>query len=261
MVTSVAFGNLVGIVLNTKVINSFGVKYAFSVPAMICLFIAIIVLFLIFKIKKPSAQKSEKRGSVSELLRQKVIILSLFMAFVHGMIKENVTVWMAVYFVDTYAVNLTDTSTFVLFVPLVGLIGRLVYPILYKICSENEHITSLFGFLFCAAAAFLIVICKINAVWSLVFLSVVYAAVSLVNTSLLSIVPVSFAKTGNVATVSGMMDFSTYLGGGIGSFLYGLIIARSGYSPMFISWGVLCVVCILFAATATKIKHKETICI
>ena len=260
MVTSVAFGNLVGILLNTKVINSFGVKYAFFVPAMICLLLVIIVFILIFNIKRPSAQKSEKRNSLAELLCQKVIILSLLMAFIHGMIKENVTVWMAVYFVDTYAINLTDTSTFVLFVPLVGLIGRLIYPILYKICAENEHKTSLFGFLFCATAAFLIVICKINAVWSLIFLSVIYAAVSLVNTSLLSIVPVSFAKTGNVATVSGMMDFSTYLGGGIGSFLYGIVITHSGYSPMFISWGVLCVLCVLLTATATKIKHKEIIC-
>lgn len=259
MVTSVAFGNIVAIILNTGIINSLGVKYAFFVPGLISLVMAVIVLFLIFRIKNPIELKNRRPDSVFNLLRQKTLILSILMALFHGMIKENVTVWMAVYFVDTYAINLSDTSNFVLFIPLVGFIGRIAYPVLYRFCSKNEHTTSILGFSFCSVAAFLIVIFKVNAIWSLVFLSVIYASVSLVNTSLLSIVPIDFSKTGNVASVSGILDFATYSGGGIGSLVYGLVIAHIGYAPMFLSWAIICTVCVLLAAIAARIKRKSMI--
>ena len=70
-------------------------------------------------------------------------------------------------------------------------------------------------------------------------LSIAYAAISLINTSSVSIYPMRFAATGNVAAVSGIMDFATYLGAGIGSAVYGYTIQWFGYGAMFGSWVVL----------------------
>ena len=73
-----------------------------------------------------------------------------------------------------------------------------------------------------------------------VALSLIYTAVSLINTSMLSIYPIRFANSGNVASVSGIMDFATYLGAGIGSFVYGIMIKNMGsYVPMYITWAIV----------------------
>ena len=68
----------------------------------------------------------------------------------------------------------------------------------------------------------------------------------MINTSMLSIYPIRYLASGNVASVSGIMDFATYLGGGISSVLYGILIDSFGYVPMFTSWAVISVVSIVF---------------
>ena len=89
----------------------------------------------------------------------------------------------------------------------------------------------------------------------MIALSCIYASVSLINTSFLSVFPVSFAKNGNVASVSGIMDFSTYLGAGIGSLSYGFLIEHFGFSSMFVSWVFISVIS-LFSLKNLK-KHFQ----
>ena len=70
----------------------------------------------------------------------------------------------------------------------------------------------------------------------MICLGIVYAAVSIVNTSMLSIMPLRYAKENAIASVSGIMDFATYIGASVGSFAYGYIIELWGYIPVFVSW-------------------------
>lgn len=53
---------------------------------------------------------------------------------------------------------------------------------------------------------------------------------------ILSIYSMHYTKSGNVTSVSGIMDFATYLGAGISSMIYVALIKSLGYLPMFISW-------------------------
>lgn len=66
----------------------------------------------------------------------------------------------------------------------------------------------------------------------------------------------NFAKSGNVASVSGMMDFATYCGAGIGSFVYGVVISHFGYAPMFVSWIIICAISIVFTKILIKISKE-----
>ena len=251
MVTSVAFGNIAGILLGAFLINRFGVRYAFVIPGLIPLVLAVAVFAAIRRIGKPVRQ-AKTEGGQTGAWRVGGLWITLAMAFMHGLIKENITVWMTVYFVDTYQIDLSKTSGFILFIPLVGLLGRLAYPPIYRLCKSNEHAVSLWGFLLCVIGAAVLISGQAGAVVALVALSLIYAAVSLVNTSLLSIYPLQFAPAGKVATVSGMMDFATYSGGGTGSFLYGLLIDGFGYGSMFFSWGMVSAVCVILAIVLKK---------
>ena len=74
----------------------------------------------------------------------------------------------------------------------------------------------------------------------------------MINTSFLSIYPLRYLESGNVSSVSGVMDFSTYLGAGIASMCYGVVIEYFVYVPMFVSWAVLSVVGIGLARTLLR---------
>lgn len=72
-----------------------------------------------------------------------------------------------------------------------------------------------------------------------VCLSVIAAAVSVVNTSFLTVYPIRYADSGCVSSVVGMMDFFTYLGAGLSSILYGRLLEAHDYTALFVSWLVL----------------------
>lgn len=235
MVTSVAVGNIFGIIINTFMIVNFGVRYAFWIPGALTLALSIPVIFATKHISAAD-EPTAKRQSVLELLKNRELLLMCAPAMFHGMMKENVSLWMAVFVVDTYSVDLTTSSYYILLIPVIGFIGRILYPAILKLCKNNENKVSEIGFFVCIAAALILCLIKTSMLISVLALSVIYAAASVINTSVVSIYPLHYAKTGNSASVSGFLDFATYLGGGISSAVYGMIIEHFGYTPMFASW-------------------------
>jgi len=238
MVTSVATGNVVGILLNTLLITQLGVQYAFAVPGLLTALWGIPVLLCTRRTEPPRVQTG-KHQSMLQLLRSRELRVMCIPAVFHGMMKENISLWMAVYIVDTYLVDLRTSGFYVLLIPVIGLIGRSLYNPLYRLCRERENRVSLLGFALCLAASAVLCLGKTHMLLSAGALSLIYAAVSMINTSILSIFPLRYTRTGNVASVSGITDFATYLGGGISSAIYGAVIAVFGYLPMFISWVVV----------------------
>ena len=158
--------------------------------------------------------------------------------------KDNISLWMTVYFVDKYNIDLNQSTYFVLLIPLMGFVGRTVYPFCYKLCKENEHKVSQYSFIVCAVAAAFLCLGSTSPLLAAIALSLIYTAVSLINTSFLSIYPIRYVSTGNVASVSGIMDFATYFGAGASSLAYGFLIEHLGYEPMYLSWAIVSIVSI-----------------
>ena len=241
MVTAVAAGNIAGIIVNTAIITRLGTSFAFLIPGGFTLIMGITAFLSIRKIPAPKPEESGKSESIFGLLKNRELLTAAVPAALHGVMKDNISLFMAVYFVDSFGIDLEKSAYFVLFIPVVGFAGRMIYPLLYRLCREREHLVSIIGFIICAASA--IPLClgvKVPAA-AMICLGLIYAAVSLINTSFLSIYPLHYAKDGHIASVSGIMDFVTYLGAGISSMIYGSV----GYLPMFVSWAVVSVISVL----------------
>ncbi len=241
MVSSVATGNILAIVVTTFFITKLGLRFAFIVPGAITILLGIAVFFATRRIK-PEVKMEKSHISMWELIKTKEIALMCIPSLFHGVMKENISLWMTVYVVDTYFVDLSTSSYYILLIPVLGFIGRTIYPAVYKMCKSKENTVSAFGFVICLASALLLCFPGVGMIASVLALSLIYAAVSMINTSMLSIYPIRYVDTGNVASVSGIMDFATYLGGGIASVIYGVVIKSFGYTPMFVSWAVISVI-------------------
>ncbi len=258
MVTSVAVGNIAGILLNTYIITGFGLSFAFLIPGALTILLATFVLFSTKEIARETASKEHL--PMLRLLSNKEIRLSLVPAVLHGVMKDNISLWMTVYFVDRFLVDLNESAYFVLFIPIMGFIGRMVYPLCYKLCGGKEHRVSFYAFFVCAVAAMPIGFNISSPIVAALCLSLIYTAVSVANTSFLSILPIRFASTGNVASVSGIMDFATYLGAGIGSMVFGIVIKHFGYSPMYLSWSVISLISMIILRCMFCTKMDEKTC-
>ena len=244
MVTSVAMGNILAIIINTFLITKFGVRFAFLIPGAITLILGLAVLITAKEIKLLEIDKAKHISMLSMIKNKQVLSMGVPAVF-HGVMKENISLWMAVYIVDKYCVDLSTSSYYILLIPFIGFIGRTVYPGVYRLCKNRENVVSFAGFAVCIVSSILLCIKGINITIAMLSLSAIYAAVSMINTSILSIFPLHFVKTGNVASISGVMDFATYLGTGISSMIFGVLIEGYGYGAMFAIWALLCAAALL----------------
>ena len=253
-VTSVATGNILSILLNGWLITTFGVKYAFVVPGLLTLLLGGAVCFVTRGIE-PTPKIVSKRTPLWKLLKDTDMIKTLFLAITQGVMKENISLWMAVYVVDTYLIDLSTSSYYILMIPAIGFVGRLAFPAIYKMCKNNENRAMGCGFVVCLLCTIPLCFGKSSVAVAVLCLSFIYAAASVVNTALASVFPMRYVSSGNVGAVSGVTDFVAYLGAGIASAIYGVVIAAFGYLPMFLSWIVISVASLFIARGLSK-KHK-----
>ena len=252
MITSVAVGNILGIIVNTLFIECFGIRYAFIVPGALTFVMGILAYAAVREIGGASAVK--RRSSAFSVLKNRELMLMNGEAAAHGVMKENIGLWMAVYVADVYAADLTKSSYYILLIPAIGLLGRGIYPTLFRLCGKDENKVSLAAFAVCVAAAVFLCAGSIGIFFSVLALGIIYAAVSVINTSVLSIYPLRYSDTGNTGSVSGTTDFSTYFGAGVSSAVYSAVIKHFGYLPMFVSWAVISVLSIFILIVINKIS-------
>lgn len=255
VVTSVAVGNILGILLNTALIDTFGLRFAFLVPGALTIFFATWVL-LTMKTQETALPEKKNHIPMSRLFRNQKVRLIMIPAILHGTMKDNISLWMTVFFVDRFMIDLKQSAYFVLLIPVIGFLGRLIYPACYKLCKEQEHRVSIYAFGVCIVSALVLAFTEVTPLTAALCLSLIYTAVSVINTSILSIFPMRFASTGNVASVSGIADFATYFGAGIASLIYGFLIEKAGYLPMFLSWAVVSAISILVLRFILNLKDN-----
>lgn len=252
MVTSVATGNIAGIIIAMLLIRFFGAAAAFILPGALLAVSAAAAFFIIGKPDK--CAKGTFSGT--QALKNKEVRFMALPAVFHGVMKDNISLWMAVYVTDKFGINIEKFAFYLLLIPIAGLAGRFLYPPIYKLLNYNENSVSLIGFLLCALLSVLLIFAAVSPVAAVLYLGGIYISVSLINTSVLTVFPMRFYSEGMSGTISGLMDFSTYSGAGIGSAVYGGAISVFGYSAMFLSWFCISAVSVL-ALMLYKRKAKS----
>lgn len=253
LVTSICTGNLAAIYLSSLLIRTLGVRFAFTVPAIISLVTAAVSYFVIKPVTaqsfKPDKSVSHAGKSLLQQLKADSTLRGmLVLACGHGVIKENIIFWMTVIVMARYGLDIKASAMYVLLVPLIGLAGRLLFNPVFKLCNYNEEKLSSVAFTVSLAVSAVLCIGSIGPALSIFCMGSLYAALSMCNTALISIFPARYAQQGMMAGISGLFDFTSYLGTALGSFVYGAAAVYFGYNFIFISWAVICLLSVVLIA-------------
>ena len=254
MATSVAAGNLTGILLHSGLISRLGARWAFLCPGFVTLFLGVAAFWILRPVQPPVAEIRKASG----IGKDPQLRSFLLPALIHGIMKDNVSLWMTVYIMDTFGVDLEQSAGYILLIPLLGILGRLWAPALFRLFREQEVPLILVCFAAAAAASGLLMASP-GAAWQAVCcLSLVYMAVSVINACFLAFFPLRYAARGQTATVSGILDFATYLGTGLSAMVFGTLIAVYGYGSMFLCWMVTSVLAMGYLIYKRKRTASES---
>ena len=253
LVSSVSVGNILGILFSSKLVAWFGIRAAFLVPGLLTAIMGALALYILPPVKAGGAATAFPwKAMLTDRKLRGILLPAMF----HGTMKDNISLFMAVYFLDRFVVDLAQSPWYVLLIPTVGLLGRLAYPACYRALGCREHLLSLIGFILCGGLAAVLCLNLSAPLVAAICLSLIYAFVSMINTSILSMFPLRFADKGLVSSVSGIMDFATYLGAAISSAIYGVLIESGNYFGMFASWVVLSGLSILLLLGQKPMKKE-----
>lgn len=249
--SSVAVGSILGLFLAGICSSAFGASACFMIPGIICFFMAGCIRFMIPGWKKSKKKEqleiknnTKKESSIKQFLYDRKFYKMFIPAVSHGMIKDNLNVWLAIYFADVFEIDLKALVYYVFLIPVFGLIGRMSYPLLYRIFKDDECISKI-SFGGCVLMTALLCWDQMTPILAMLCIGIISTLVSVINVHMLSMFPSHFASTGNVSFAASCMDVLTYGGAGIGSLIFGKLIDGYGFQSMFVIWGILSLISIV----------------
>lgn len=255
LITSVATGSIAGIAFATFSSTVIGLDAAFILPGVIAILISGIVL-LTFHPTQLRPHQISQNATIGRLIRNKELSSMILSAALHGVIKDNLNAWVPIYLAFKFHTDIKSISYYVFAIPFLGLIGRLLHPVIYHIFRKREIMVPIIAFAACAISAIPLVFGTMPIQIDAILLCALAASVSMVNTSILSVYPMRYAQQGCVSTVSGLLDFATYMGAGLSSAIFGFFIESSGYSVIFYTWIAVSVIAIIVLRLGEGKKYE-----
>lgn len=187
-----------------------------------------------------SAGKSSSAGVLCPL------ILCIMTAIVlQGMLRDGVTTWMPSFIAESYGMSNVLSIFTSAILPVFSVLCFWLAKKLYTTVFENPMVCA--GVLFgsgAVAALILVLLRNVGVFPSAASMAVLTGCMHGVNLMLISMVPPYFKSTGNVSSVSGLLNSCTYVGSAISTYGIALLSERFG-------WGVTSMVWLAIALAGT----------
>ena len=233
---SIPAGSIIGLWIASFSIEYLSIKACFLIPAVIILLTAAVVRGLFVNTGRAEGITiSDEMHSLADIAKNKRLRQMLIPVISHGMIKDNITFWMAVFFVDAYQINVGAAAGYSFFIPVFTLLGRCAYSWLIRFLRDDYIITRS-CFAICFVCSLLLAFVRLPAVIAMIMLGIISALIAIINAHFLSSFPSEISETAQLSFTASFMDVLTYGGAGIGSLLFGFLISRFSFTGMFVVW-------------------------
>ena len=213
-------------------------------------------------VKVEPGQRKSITGKRTVLL--KPILFGILVAIVlQGMLRDGVTTWMPSYIAETYHLsNETSILTGVV-LPVFGILCIQLATALYakKITNPMSCAGLLFGIGVLSALALRFSAGQ-NAIVSVFAFAVFTGCMHGVNLILVCMVPRYFERTGQVSTISGILNAATYVGSAASTYGIALLSEAFGWNLTIAIWLMIaiCGTCVCLICSKYWDNYKKTFC-
>lgn len=185
----------------------------------------------------------------------------MFTIILQGILRDGVTTWMPSYISETYHLGSEISILTGAILPIFSIVCFQITSGLYRKHFPNP--------LFCSAIIFaagalgalaLYLFSGQNAAFSVLFSALITGSMHGVNLLLVCTIPRFFLSTGNVSTVSGVLNSCTYIGSALSTYGIAVLAENQGWHFTILIWFLIAVfgtVFCLFGAKPWAKKHPK----
>ena len=268
------------VTLSLTLLPDMGWRAAFLLPAIVPLVMLIVYIFVAktnpakvglkeyvednpLKREQEAAMKKvmEERGKLYpyvHLLSNWKFDLWLVIAFVTGLARYGLVTWIPLYFIQNFGVDIKTGLVSTLVLPLGMAIGTLIVPwATDRFCPNNR----LPAVILSGVVAAIVIWCFFliqPGILAQVLLFIGGFAIYAIN-------GLCWAYAGDVGgrvfagTAAGILDFSAYMGAGCQAVVFGFILAKGGWTTIFVTISGGIIILVILAFLASRGSRKEQI--
>ncbi len=232
----------------------------------------IAVIFMIWSKKLLNGvdllQKKEKEQSeakASPLLKAMVIMLPAVLATIalQGMLRDGISTWVPTFVSETFDLGSELSILISVILPIFHVICTLFTFQVYKMLKNNTFVAIL---VFLTGVLFSLVCLRFfgtsslgMAIASLAFTNGLIHCVNALQTCYL---PLYYKDSGRISTYTGILNFATYIGSALSTWLFAKMSESYGWNMTILSWVLLCLAAIIitvicYLPVRKKLEHHD----
>lgn len=265
--TSYALGTLVSYVLAAFCIAVSSWRATFFSAAFLMFTVAIIWFIGLTKIEHYSqsygvveqeapmdpAFEQTNTTSFRQLMIASGILLIGIAVVMHGILKDGVTTWVPTYISEIFQMGSSASILATTLLPIINLSGVYVSSWVNEKWLKNEMLTSSFFFVLSILALLcLIFLGNRNVFLAILLLSITTSSMVGINTMIICVIPLYFAKSGKSASATGVLNSFTYLGSAVSSYGIGAISGAMGWNFTIVVWIAIAAIGLVFCLVTSR---------
>ena len=173
---------------------------------------------------------------LTALLLQASLLPAMLAIVLHGILRDGITTWMPVYISETFGLSNSVSILTAAVLSVFSILSiYLASALLERIGNEFTASALLFGAA-AACSALLVFLYQHGPVPSVVLMTLTAGCMYGINLFLISRLPAHFSRFGKVATVSGILNASTYVGSSLSAWLFGMLSDLLGWIAVISVW-------------------------
>ncbi|MCI8387519.1 MAG: MFS transporter [Clostridiales bacterium] len=280
MLASTATGTMLAYLLSSLTMHAAGWQTCFIVPGVILLTAAVVWLPLTAGFRRKTVsyveysqnstsefvgcaenmQKNSRTNAIFPLMIASGAMFMIVPILSFGIVKDGITVWTPTIITETFSTSPELSTLLTTIIPLTSLFGSALAKVIIDKWLHDEMKSAVLLFALsvtCVGAMFLFG--EQNLVLMLVLMALSITFLLGVHTMFISLVPLNFGKYGRSATVTGILNAFAAVGGGISTYIVGLLAKDFGWSAVYATFIILLVIGLISSAMITNkwIKFKN----
>lgn len=205
----------------------------------------------------PTHGKAKEKSQRAYNLSSSLLIIIMFAIFLQGCLRDGVTTWVPTYVSEVFSLGSEKSILSGVAVPIFSLISiQLTSAFFYKM-KRDAFKCSIILFSVAALCAILLTVLPTASVFVTIILSaLIVACMHGINLILVCFIPAIYADENNVASLSGTLNFMTYVGSAASTYGFALVSSSSGWSATVFIWFVIAALGAL-SCFGAKIKNQS----
>jgi len=262
MASACSLGAVAASLLCSLLVAVLNWRYAFVISAL-CLLLPGIGWWLLgprvidYSTAAAGIKSRQKQSHSVSMFLSFTMLITLGIVFIQGMLRDGITSWVPTMITAQFHTPPSLSILMSTVLPIITLIGPYAAHWVYKHWHLTETSTS--TIFFSAAVIALVVIRMATALPAAVSVSafaVVTSSMEAVNVMFLSILPLRYAAEGKTSTMTGLFNFTTYMGSALSAYTAGLIVEHWGWNSAISTWLLLAALAIFLCILIRK-RHMH----